>query len=120
MRAADDMVPNAGQVADTTPADEHDRVFLEVVPLATDVGRDFLAIGQPNPRDLSEGRVWLFRRNSPHLEANAPFLGARIQIAHLTLGLGCPSGLSNELINRRHKKEISEIANRPLYAHFAL
>src|SRR5262245_36811307 len=35
--AADDLVADAGQVADTTAAHEHDRVLLEVVALTRDV-----------------------------------------------------------------------------------
>ncbi len=104
MRAADDMVPNAGQVADTTAADEHDGVFLEVMPLAADVGRDFLAVGQPNPSDLPQGGVGLLGRDGFDLKAHAPLLGAGVQVAHLALTLGATPGLANELIDCRHRK----------------
>src|SRR3954469_14945173 len=42
--AAHDVLAAARQVADAAAADEHDRVLLEVVPLAGDVGRDLLAV----------------------------------------------------------------------------
>src|SRR5512136_156980 len=37
-RAADDVVAHPGQVLDPSAADEHQRVLLQVVPLARDVG----------------------------------------------------------------------------------
>src|SRR5579862_8665499 len=44
--AANDLVTNTGKVADTAATDEHDRVFLQVVAFAGNVGGDFLAVGQ--------------------------------------------------------------------------
>src|SRR5262245_37582271 len=56
-RPADDLVANARQVLDPAPADEHDRVLLEVVALARDVGRDLHRAGDPYARDLAQRRV---------------------------------------------------------------
>src|SRR5260221_13897589 len=42
-RAADDVIAHAREVFDATAADQHDRVLLEVVPLARDVRRHFHA-----------------------------------------------------------------------------
>src|SRR5207248_1268459 len=53
--AADDVVAHARQVADAAAADQHDRVLLEVVPLAGDVRRHIDAVGQPHARHLAEG-----------------------------------------------------------------
>src|SRR3954447_13403587 len=39
-RPADDLVAHARQVLDAAAAHEHDRVLLQVVALARDVGRD--------------------------------------------------------------------------------
>src|SRR5512142_2615780 len=39
--ATDDVVANARQVLDPAAADEHDRVLLQVVALARNVGGDF-------------------------------------------------------------------------------
>src|SRR6202000_1452916 len=60
-RTADDLVPDTGQVADTTATDEHDRVLLQVVPDAGDVGGDLDLAGQPDTRHLAERRVRLLR-----------------------------------------------------------
>src|SRR5690242_16987341 len=51
-RTADDLVTDAGQVTHTTAADEHDRVLLQVVADAGDVGRDLDAAGQAHTGDL--------------------------------------------------------------------
>src|SRR6478672_4542474 len=45
-RAAHDLVAHARQVLDATAADEHDRMLLEVVPLARDVARHLHPVGQ--------------------------------------------------------------------------
>src|SRR5262249_5275974 len=42
-RPADDVVAHAGQVAHAAAADEYDRVLLQVVALARDVGRGLAA-----------------------------------------------------------------------------
>src|SRR5450755_3491050 len=53
-RTADDLVPDTREVADAAAADEHDRVLLQVVPDAGDVGGDLDLTGQPDARDLAE------------------------------------------------------------------
>src|SRR5215471_14445988 len=49
-RGADDLVADAREILHAAAADEHDRVLLEVVPLAGDVRRDLHAVGQPDAR----------------------------------------------------------------------
>src|SRR5262245_58418028 len=56
-RATDDLVANAGQVADATAADEHDRVLLEVMALAGDVGRHLDPARKTDTGNLAERRV---------------------------------------------------------------
>src|SRR3954454_2354492 len=55
--AADDLVADAGKVADTAAAHEHDRVLLQVVPHARDVRRYFLSTRQTHAGHLTESRV---------------------------------------------------------------
>src|SRR5262245_10468629 len=50
----DDVVAHAGQVAHAAPAHEDDRVLLEVVPHARDVGRDLLPVRETHARDLPQ------------------------------------------------------------------
>src|SRR5207249_2193599 len=47
-RAANHLIAHARQIANTPAAHEHDRVFLQRVPFAGDINRDFLAVGKPH------------------------------------------------------------------------
>src|SRR5947207_11991078 len=60
-RAAHDLVADARQVLHATTPHEHNRVLLEVVALAGDVGGDLHPVGEPNARDLAKRRVRLLR-----------------------------------------------------------
>src|SRR5688572_29684512 len=73
-RAADDVVLDRGQVADLAAANQHDRVLLQVVADARDVGRDLVAVGQADAGDLAQRRVRLLGRHRAHLEADATLL----------------------------------------------
>src|SRR4051795_3240278 len=74
-RPADDLVAHARQVLDAAAADEHDRVLLQVVALARDVGRDLHRAGDPHAGDLAKRRVRLLRRGRVHAGADAAALG---------------------------------------------
>src|SRR5580692_11468835 len=52
-RAADDLVPHAGQVADPPATDKHDGVLLQVVADTRDVGRDLYVAGKPDASHLA-------------------------------------------------------------------
>src|SRR5262245_14862789 len=78
-RAADDLVADTGQVADTTPADEHDRVLLQVVPDTRDVGGDLDLAGQPDTRHLAESRVRLLRCGRVDTRAHTAALRAPLE-----------------------------------------
>src|SRR4029453_12833252 len=73
--AADDLVADAGQVLHPAPADEHDRVLLEVVANARDVGGDLDAAGQADPAHLAQRRVGRLGRGRVDARADAPPLG---------------------------------------------
>src|SRR3954465_3785849 len=60
--AADDLVTHARKILDPAPANEDDRVLLQVVALARDVGGDLHAVGQTHAGDLAKRRVRLLRR----------------------------------------------------------
>jgi len=73
-RTADDVVSNAWKVADSTAANQHDGVFLEVVTFATDVGADFTSVGKSDSCHLSERGVRLLGSLSLHLKTHASTL----------------------------------------------
>src|SRR5215510_9126260 len=68
--AADDLVADAGQVTHPAAAHQHDRVLLQVVPDARDVGGDLDLAREPDPGDLAEGRVRLLGRGGVHTGAH--------------------------------------------------
>jgi hypothetical protein len=53
--AADNVIPNAGEVLDTTSPNQYNRVFLEVVPLSRDIGGHLQPIGKAYASHLPEG-----------------------------------------------------------------
>src|SRR6185437_14526052 len=61
-RASDDLVADARQVLHAATADEHDRVLLQVVADAGDVGGDLDAAGEPDAGDLAQRGVRLLGR----------------------------------------------------------
>src|SRR4030081_164809 len=56
-RPAHDLVAHTRKVLDAPTAHEDDRVLLEVVSLAGDVGRDLDRAGDPYARHLAQRRV---------------------------------------------------------------
>src|SRR6266404_6873274 len=73
-RGADHLVAEARQVLDAAAADEDDRVLLQVVPLAGDVGADLDPVREPHARDLPQRRVRLLWRHRGHAGADPPLL----------------------------------------------
>src|SRR6185369_16564547 len=61
-RAAHDVIAHAGQVLDAPAADQHHRVFLQVVAFAADVADDLEAVGEAHLRHLAKRGVRLLRR----------------------------------------------------------
>src|SRR5438445_13676052 len=68
----DDVVADTGEVLDAAAADEHDRVLLQIVADARDVGRDLDPRGQADAGDLPEGRVRLLGGLGIDAHADAP------------------------------------------------
>src|SRR5271165_5673060 len=105
--APNNMVAHAGQVADAAAAHQDDRVFLEVMPFATDIGRDLLAVGETYPRHLAEGGVRLLGGHCLDLEANPPLERARLEHRGFGVVLDRPARLTNELVDRGHVSVVS-------------
>src|SRR3954468_23396229 len=70
-RPADDLVADAREVLDAAAADQDDRVLLEVVALARDVGGDLDAPGDADAGDLAERGVRLLGRGRVDARADA-------------------------------------------------
>src|SRR5207249_467347 len=99
---ADDLVAEPRQVGRPAAANQHNRVLLEVVALAGDVGTDLLPVRQPNARNLPQSRIRLTRRIGVHASADAPLLRRALQRRALGLALCALAALADELIDGRH------------------
>src|SRR3954454_8471725 len=78
-RAADALVPDAGQVLHPAAAHEHHRVLLQVVADARDVGGHLDAAGEADASDLAQRRVRLLRRGRVDARAHPAALGRTLQ-----------------------------------------
>src|SRR6266545_2022657 len=77
--AADDLVADAGQVADPAAPHQHNRVLLQVVPDPGDVRGDLDLAGQPDPGDLAQRGVGLLRRGRVDTRAHPAALRAVLE-----------------------------------------
>src|SRR5262245_15021110 len=73
-RSANHVISDTRQVLHTAAADEHQRVLLQVVADAGDIGGDFDAVGQADAGHLAEGRVRLLRRLREHADTHTALL----------------------------------------------
>src|SRR5690606_1414368 len=73
-RATNNVIPHTRKVLDLATADEHNRVFLQVVALARNIGGNFHIIRQPNSGDLTKRGVGLLRGHGANLGADAALL----------------------------------------------
>src|SRR5271168_1268215 len=93
--AADHVVAYPRQILHTAAADEHDRVLLQVVADAGNVGGDFHAIGQADTRDLAQRRVRLLGRLRVDASADAAPLRRSLQCRRRRLVPGRSAAFSH-------------------------
>src|SRR6516165_3531555 len=106
-RAAHGVIAYARQVLDAPATDEHHRVLLQVVALATDVAGDFVAVGETHAADLAQRRIGLLRRGGVDARADTALLRRRTQRRHLGFFGSRPAGLPDELTCGRHRFLVS-------------
>src|SRR5215467_14492949 len=104
--AADDLVADSGQVPHPAAAHQHDRVLLQVVPDARDVRCDLDLAGEPDPRHLAQGGVWLLGRGRVDARANAAALGAALECRRGGLGYLVLAALSDQLLDSGHRVSV--------------
>src|SRR5574343_368190 len=110
-RTADDVVTHTGQVLDTTAADQHHAVFLQVVAFAADVGNDFEAVGQAHLGDLTQSGVRLLGRRGVHTGAHTAALGAVLHRRALGFGLFDLAPVTHELLDGWHELFVPYVKN---------
>ena len=101
-RAANGVIPNSRQILNPPPANQHDRMLLQIMPLAADVSGDFKPIRQPHPRRFAQGGIGLLRRRRINAQANAPLLRTPFQRRRRGFIPLRTARISHQLINRRH------------------
>src|SRR5713226_3955133 len=110
-RAADHVIAHARQIFHAAAANEHQRVLLQVVAHAGNIGRDLNAVGQPHARHFPQRRVWLLRRLREDAHAHAAFLRAVLQRRALGLTDDLRAAMTNELTDSRHGKKLHAAAD---------
>src|SRR6266700_2313337 len=105
-RAADDLVPDAGEVPDPAAPDQHDRVLLQVVADTRDVGGDLDVTGQPHPGDLAERRVRLLGCRRVDARADSAALRASLERRGGVLGYLVLAALADQLLDRGHRVSV--------------
>src|SRR5438132_7666958 len=100
-RAADDVVAHARQILHAAAADHHDRLLLQIMPFARVVGRHLEPVGQPDPRDLPQRRIWLLGRRGVYASADAALLRIAAQRGCLLFRFHVAAAVPDELIDSR-------------------
>src|SRR6266849_4040493 len=101
-RAAHHVVADARQILDAAAANEHERVLLEIVADARDVGRHLDAVGEPHARDLAQRGIGLLRRLGEDADADTTLLRAVLQRGALRLADDLLAPGADELTDSRH------------------
>jgi hypothetical protein len=78
-RSAHGVISHTGEILYSTATNQYNRVFLQVVTLATDITGHFMPIREPYASDLTQRGIWLFRSGCVHTSTHASPLRTRFQ-----------------------------------------
>ncbi|TSC53259.1 MAG: hypothetical protein LiPW39_370 [Parcubacteria group bacterium LiPW_39] len=67
------MISHARQIFDAAAANNHNRVFLQIMAFARNISRHFHAVGQTNAADFTQSRIGLFGSGGGNFQTNASF-----------------------------------------------
>src|SRR4029453_1571765 len=101
-RPAHHVVAHARQILHAAAANEHERVLLQVVAAARDVGRHLDAVGEPHARDLAQRGIRLLRRLGEDADAHAALLRAVLERRAFRLADDLLAPRADELTDSRH------------------
>jgi len=103
-RSADNVIAHARQVLHAAPADQHNRVLLQVVTFARNVRRNLDAVRQAHTCNLAESRVRLLRRLRVDARADSTPLRRSLQCGRSRLIPRRRTALPYELTECRQTK----------------
>src|SRR5262249_6258747 len=101
-RAAHHVIANARQILDAAAANQHQRVFLEVVANARDVGRDLDPVREADAGDLAQRGIGFLRCLREDADTDAALLRAVLQRGTLRLADDLLAPGANQLADSRH------------------
>lgn len=110
--ASNNVVPNAGEILDSPPPNQDNRVLLEGVTDTGDISVDLIAIGQTNTGNFPQCRVGLLGRCGKNTQAHSAPLRALGQIWRTGSRLLGLTALAYQLLNCRHATSASCLARR--------
>lgn len=76
--STDDVISDTDQVFDAASSEHDHRVFLQIMPDAGDISGHFHAVGEANPRDLSQGGVRLLGSGGGDFDADTALERRRV------------------------------------------
>src|SRR5882762_6672659 len=100
--SAHHVIAHTRQILHAAPANQHDRVLLQVVPNAGNISRDFNTIGEAHARHLPQRRVGLFGSLGIYAGADAALLRTGLQGRTRRLVTRLLAAGSHQLIESRH------------------
>ena len=106
------MITHAWQILHPAAANQHNRVLLQFVADARNVGGDFDPVGQTNTGDLAQRRVRLLRGLRVHAGTDASFLRAKLQRRTRRLVARPLPARLHQLIKCRHSCCSSQVVGR--------
>src|SRR5262249_2636727 len=106
-RAANDLVPDTGEILHPAATHQDDRVLLQIVPDTGDVRGDLDLAGQPDPGHLTQRGVRLLGRGRVHTGAHAAPLRAPLQRRRLRLARLRLAALADQLLDCGHRVPVS-------------
>ena len=101
--APDGVITNTGQILYAPPANQYDRVFLEIMALATDVTGNFKAVRQSHSGNLPECRIRLLWSGRIYPSTHPSFLRGLRQRRHSRLLDMSVTRLPHKLVECWHK-----------------
>src|SRR6185503_4157915 len=101
-RSANHVISHAGQILDAAATDQNDRVLLQIVANARNVGRNFNSIGQTDTSNLAQRRIRFLRRLRVDACTDASFLRRTLERRAGRFVLDLLATFANKLIDSRH------------------